>query len=160
MLIIIVIDKLEVVMLSSNCPPKLARSLQAILVALLVLLCSSCSSGRKPVYPVHGQVSFEDQPIPGALVVFHPQGTDAGTTEKSFAKTGLDGTFTLGTYEPADGAPAGNYLVTVELWLSSGQGDEGPTSRLPPRYASPNTSGLTATVETGPNELKPFELKR
>jgi hypothetical protein len=132
----------------------------ALVTALLSVFYSSCSNGHKPIYPVHGQVLFEGQPIPGALVVFHPQGADAGTTEKSFAKTGPDGTFTLGTYESADGAPAGNYLVTVELWLSSGQGDEGPTSRLPPRYANPSTSGLTANVETGPIDLKPFELKR
>jgi hypothetical protein len=146
--------------LVSKCNPRIARLMTAFVIALLSVLSSSCSSARKPVYPVHGQVSFEGQPIPGALVVFHPQGADDGQTEKSFAKSGPDGTFTLATYESADGAPAGNYLVTVELWLSSGTGDEGPTSRLPPRYANPNTSGLTATVEAAPNELKPFELKR
>jgi hypothetical protein len=151
-------EKSEVV--DSKSHPTITRLMTIVVIALLSVLSSSCSNGRKPVYPVHGQVLFEGQPIPGALVVFHSQGADGGTTEKSFAKAGPDGTFTLGTYESADGAPAGNYLVTVELWLSSGTGDEGPTSRLPPRYANPNTSGLTATVEAGPTELKPFELKR
>jgi hypothetical protein len=149
----------ELEVIASKCLPRFARFLPVTLIALISVLSSSCSNGRKPVYPVNGQVLFEGQPIPGALIVFHPKGADVGTTEKSFAKSGPDGTFTLGTYESAEGAPAGNYLVTVELWLSSGQGDEGPTSRLPAKFANPNTSGLTATVEAGPNELKPFQLK-
>ena len=77
----------------------------------------------------------------------------------AYRETGPDGTFTLTTYDAADGAPAGEYRVTVELWRSTGRGDEGPTNRLNPKYARPESSGLTATVSAGPTDLKPITLK-
>jgi len=49
--------------------------------------------------------------------------------------------------------------VTVELWLA-GRSDEPASNRLNPKYAKPETSGLTATVGSGPSEIKPLELKR
>jgi hypothetical protein len=135
------------------------RNASTLLMAFSLLsLCGCSQSNRKPVYPVRGKVTFKGQPIPGALVVFHSVGNDEGSAERPFAKVEPDGTFNLGTYEHADGAPAGTYLVTVELWLSNGTGDEGPTSRLPAKYANPKSSGLTATIDTGPTELQPFLL--
>jgi hypothetical protein len=78
---------------------------------------------------------------------------------KPRGKVGADGKFALTTYDGNDGAPAGEYKVTVELWLSSGRDDAAPTNRLPIRYANPDTSGLTATVNAGATELQPFALK-
>jgi hypothetical protein len=124
---------------------------------------ASCSQdlNRKPTFPVTGKVVLPGgKPIEHATVVLHPVEDTGPDVVKPRGKVGPDGTFTLTTYEGQDGAPAGEYRVTVELWLTSGKGDEGPTSRLPARYACPETSGLTATIASAPTDLKPIELRR
>ena len=82
------------------------------------------------------------------------------TTRAGNALVEADGTFTLSTYTANDGAPQGEYLVTV-VWPDpprDARGRPGP-NRLPERYAQPETSGLRARVADGPNEFT-FELKR
>jgi hypothetical protein len=135
---------------------------QMIGLCLVALGMASCSrgDGRKPTYSVAGKVLVNGKPAEHATVVFHPVGESGPDVVKPRGKVAADGSFTLTTYDGHDGAPAGEYQVTVELWLSSGRGDEGPTSRLPAKYAKPESSGLTARVEAGPTELKAFELKK
>jgi len=67
----------------------------------------------------------------------------------------VDGAFRLSTYDPNDGAPAGEYYVSV-IWPTDGREDE---DKLNGRYRDPKTSQLTATVKEGSNELKAFRLK-
>ncbi len=69
------------------------------------------------------------------------------------------GTVRLSTFAQDDGAPAGEYKVTVEQWTTL-RPDEGPANRLPAKYAKPETSGLTATVSDRPTDLPTLELKR
>lgn len=131
--------------------------------ALTGLGLASCGKGdgRKPTFPVNGKVVLPDgKPAQHATVVFHPVGEAGPDVVKPRGKVASDGTFKLTTYDGDDGAPAGEYQVTVELWLSNGKGDESPTNRLPIKYAQPDKSGLVATVNAGPTELKAFELKR
>ena len=136
---------------------RLARLVAAVAFSALVVGCGS----KGPVlYPVSGKVLVNGKAPEHATVVFHPAGASGPDAVRPRGKVGADGSFTLTSYETGDGAPAGEYRVTVELWLSSGKADEGPSSRLPARFAKPETSGLTATVAAGPTELKPFELKR
>lgn len=84
-------------------------------------------------------------------------------------RAGPDGSFTLTSYEEGDGAPAGEYKVTVE-WPSEDPNDpsdpddpEGQIPRGPDwlqgRYADPATTSLTATIREGDNLLEPFLLK-
>ncbi len=63
----------------------------------------------------------------------------------------------LTTYEGNDGAPAGDYQVTVELWLA--KGDEGPVNRLPFKFSRPESSALTAKVNPEPTKLNPLEVR-
>jgi hypothetical protein len=130
-------------------------------LAMASLACCSCRPrAEQPLSPVTGRVLVNRQPAERALVVLHPVGDAAGP--RPHGEVGPDGTFTLSTHGSNDGAPPGDYLVTVEWWLASGRrGDDSPpANRLPARYASPKTSGLTAHVGTGPTELRPFELTR
>jgi hypothetical protein len=132
-------------------------------LALAALVPVSCgpADGRRPTFSVSGKVLLPDgKPAEHATVVFHPAGESGPDVVKPRGKVGPDGTFRLTTYDGHDGAPAGEYRVTVELWLSTGKGDEGPTSRLPAKYARPETSQLSATVNPGPTELQPIRLKR
>jgi hypothetical protein len=139
------------------------RSRRAFLVGLglAALGVSSCgkTDGRKPTFPVSGKVVLGQSPVAHATVILHPVGDADPNAVKPRGTTKADGSFTLTTYDGNDGAPAGEYRVTVELWLGSA-GDLGPTSRLPARYARPESSGLTAIVAAGRTELKPIEIKR
>ena len=139
----------------------LPRLCGLVLVCLFLLAAASCSSkdNRKPVYPVKGRVLFQDKPAAGAFVVFVPVNEPPEPTDpRPGAYADEEGVFTLNTYGTGDGAPAGEYIVTV-VWREKGTGDEEGPDRLQGRYGDPKNSKLRATVKEGPNELPPFRLK-
>ena len=115
---------------------------------------------RAPVFPVHGQVRFKGQPTPGAFVVFHPL-EDAG--DEPVRPTGLvapDGSFLLTTYDKDDGAPPGEYAVTVE-WrklVTKGEDAEAGPNLIPDRYGKTETTPLKVTVAEEPNDLPTLEV--
>lgn len=135
----------------------------AILCVLAALLGSSCASdSRKPLYPVRGKVFFQKaRPAAEALVVFHPlndpdprknwpEGFPRGTVAG-------DGSFALSTYQTGDGAPAGEYAVTI-VWSPKNPDDrerETP-DRLEGRYSDPQQSKWRVTVKAEANDLQPF----
>jgi hypothetical protein len=137
-----------------------------VCLAGLALLGDGCNAhpDRLPVYPVRGKVLYQGQPAAGAYVSFHPADPDAKLPVGPRAVVGGDGSFVLSTYVKEDGAPAGDYVVTVE-WRKpvrrpDGETEPGP-NLLPPRYQTPKTSGLRATVSArSENELPPFQLTR
>ena len=131
----------------------------ALLLTLVALGCGSAET-RVPVHPVKGSVKVNGKPASKAVVVFHPLAGDAKAPNPT-GEVGEDGTFTLGTYSAADGAPAGDYAVTVTWPTGSSTigGDAGTDDRLEGRYANPKTSALKATVAAGPTDLTPFLLK-
>ena len=128
-------------------------------LALIPLACRGDVS-HLPTFAVTGKVTIDGKPAEKATVVFHPVGKSGADAIKSRGQVGPDGTFTLTTYSGNDGAPAGEYLVTVQLWAAGVRSDEAPSNRLNPKFATPETSGLTATVVAGPTTLEPFALKR
>jgi len=144
--------------------PIATRACRAAWCAALALLvgCGGDSSGVA-VHPVAGKVVVRGAPAAGAKVVFYTTGLQDPRTPIPQATAGDDGAFQLTSYQPGDGAPAGEYRVTIE-WpapLPPGVNPEmyGPQDRLGGRYATPDKSGLTATVSEGNNELPPFDLK-
>jgi hypothetical protein len=125
----------------------------------------SCSTkdqeARKPVFPVKGQVFFKDKPAFGAFVVFVPVNEPADAKDpRPHAEVDKDGNFVVGTYDAADGAPAGEYQLMM-TWPGGvlPDGREEPDDKFGGRYANPKTSKLTAKVVEGPNELPAFKLK-
>jgi hypothetical protein len=119
------------------------------------------TANRKKTHPVRGKVFFEGTPVPGAMVVF--QQASAGNNSRPLRADGLveaDGSFVLSTYTANDGAPEGEYGVTVVCRkpLYEASGKPGPNT-LPDRYAKPETSGLKFTVKPDANEAV-FELHR
>jgi hypothetical protein len=120
---------------------------------------AGCSdSGRVPVFPVQGQVLFDGKPATGAHVVFHPVGKSGGGALRPAGQVDHDGKFTLTTFQSGDGAPEGEYAVTVELWES--KNDNPAVNRLPGRYQQAKTSGLTAKVAPGENQVPVFKLAK
>jgi hypothetical protein len=132
--------------------------------ACAALVLAGCGTSQAPVHPVRGKVLFEGKPIPHALVVFHPTQNAEKDAPRPRAQVGPDGSFALGTFAGGDGAPAGDYAVTVEWWLTSAKkgvdSDLPATNRLPVRYATASGSGLRVKVEAGDNELPPLHLKK
>jgi hypothetical protein len=142
--------------------------LAAVLVGPFVLLAASCGSKRLPVYPVHGKVLYKGKPTPGALVVFHPVKQEDPNFPRPSGEVQEDGSFSLTTYEANDGAPEGEYIVSI-TWEDPKTRVEphkaarsGPKARdkprLPTRYAKPKGSGLSAKVEKGGKNQPEFKL--
>src|SRR6185369_2750689 len=130
----------------------------AAVVGVLLACCGSCGkkNGRVPVYPVHGQVIVGNKPAQNAFVVFHPAGAQSPQALRPYGHAGADGSFKLTTFDADDGAPAGNYAVTV-VWLAPGGGED-PPDLLKGRYRNPEASSLKATIQEKPTELPPFKL--
>ena len=143
-------------------PAKPARRLGVIPVLVLSALtlaplgCGSSSS----MNPVKGEIFVNGQPAAGAEVVFYP----INPGEKKYfpaATVEPDGSFRLTTKRADDGAPEGEYRISV-LWCDTRR-EEGETlyspDKLNYRYYDPAYSGLTATIKPGINELPRFNLE-
>lgn len=142
-----------------------ARLPPAVALAALVLAAAGCGGGKPAAVPAGGKVTFrKTTPPAGALVVFHPtdpalEGRIAG---KPVARVADDGTFRLATYAEGDGAPEGEYGVTVDWRPKSkdqkfslgGEGGGGGAPALNPKYSDPGKPFTTVTVKKGePNEF-------
>lgn len=130
---------------------------------LVFILVAGCSGGpvRPVCFPVQGKVLFENQPLSEARLIFHP--VRGELVPQPTAVTSPDGQFQLATWADKDGAPAGDYIVTVVYQQLVQQGEEKVRSGknlLPVLYADPRKSPLRATVKEGSNTLPAFELKR
>jgi hypothetical protein len=128
---------------------RFVRRVFATAVLMLAVLASSCAPGRKPVFPVRGQVlDARKKPAAGALVVFHPLRPDPKDAARPVGRVGEDGKFALTTYTEGDGAPVGEYAITI-TWPAAKKtpfDPEGP-DQLSGRYSNPERSSLRFTVE-------------
>lgn len=109
------------------------------------------AGNRKSVHPVRGKIYFDGCPLANVMVDFNQY--DAKNKKYSHVSDALvdpDGTFALSTYTAFDGAPVGEYFVTIRNAAAHG---------LPVRCAKPETSGLRAEVKAGVNQLV-LELKK
>ena len=101
------------------------------------------------------------EPAKDVNVMFTPVAPIAGVTEplSPAAVTGEDGSFRLMSFKPGDGAPAGDYRVTVIYPMNRFSKYLSGIDRLQGKFANPKTSGLTARVEPKSNDLPSFDLK-
>jgi hypothetical protein len=129
--------------------------------AMLLLVCTSCNKdGRIPVYPVEGQVLFQGKPTPNAMISLHPLQKHEPDNVHPLGYADQEGKFSLTTYETNDGAPAGDYEVSIIWFKQVEERTAEQPNLLPAKYADPKTSGLRVTVKEGTNTLKPFELTK
>ena len=135
--------------------------LRALAAGLLVIISGACSSSTKevtkPVFPVRGQVFVKNKPAVAAFVLFVPVNEPAEPKDpRPRAEVAADGSFQLSTYGDNDGAPAGDYIVTIR-WPGNEDLNE-PSDKLNGRYSDAATSRLRATVKEAPNEIPAFRL--
>ncbi|MDZ7617390.1 MAG: hypothetical protein U1E05_10315 [Patescibacteria group bacterium] len=129
------------------------------LVLLASLSVLGCGSGQS-VYPVQGQIVYADgspaTDLAGCTVTFESV-DQAATAERGgisgWGEVQSDGTFTIGTYKPADGAIPGKHRVAISPApdMSEGVRTEPPISL---KYATVETSGLEAEVARGTNQIE------
>ncbi|WP_154901367.1 hypothetical protein [Gimesia maris] len=131
-------------------------------VLLLLSIMTGCGEQieKKPTAPVKGIVTFEGKPLETGEVVFFP---DSGE-QIAHGKIQPDGSFELTTYEDGDGAFPGKHTVTIISERDmEGVSAEDPEASLEPsfiptKYNMQKTSGLTAVVKEGDNEIN-FDLE-
>ena len=129
--------------------------------AALVALAAGCGTKGPRLYPVKGVVRINGEPAQGVNVMFTPVAPPEGgaTPLSPAAVTGEDGSFRLMSFKPGDGAPAGDYQVTVIFPMNRFNKHLSGIDRLRGKFTNPKTSRLTAKVEPKSNELPPFDLK-
>ncbi len=129
-------------------------------VALVIVLVAGCGESRKSVFPVEGQVlDSEGKPAAGAKVIFHPLDDKDPKAVCPVGTVNDAGKFLLTTYVKSDGAPAGNYAVTIEWRPPPPQPfAPAPEDKLQGRFASVGKSPFKATIGKEPTTLEPFRL--
>ena len=163
------------------------RKIYCLVAGLAALFVSGCSGGadvegnRLDVYPITGKITMNGAPVADAAVSFSPKGAQP----PAIGRTDANGVYTLRTYEPGDGAAAGEFVVLVSKQEVSaapnpglGHDPNNPSafdssvvtqqhaaqqqaskSLLPEKYSAIDQSDLTATVSAdGPREFN-FDLK-
>jgi hypothetical protein len=80
--------------------------------------------------------------------MFHPVSPPGGNVEAAVGTADANGTYHLTTYTTGDGAPAGQYVVTV-CWYEPKKSPFGPPPKdiLCGQYASREASQFKFTVE-------------
>ncbi|OWK35816.1 hypothetical protein FRUB_08379 [Fimbriiglobus ruber] len=110
---------------------------------------------------MRGTVTVQKKPAAKAVVVLRPVTPGPLKELMPHGEVGPDGTFRVGTYADNDGAPAGDYTVTI-TWPESRTdpktGDEVNGDRLQGRFGDPAKSPWKVTIKAGDNELEPFRL--
>jgi hypothetical protein len=127
--------------------------------ALMLALAGGCGrEERTPVFPVRGQVVYAGKPAVRARVAFHRLDATGTQSERPNALVAEDGIFRLSTRRAYDGAPAGEYAVTI-TWPSPSKKEDGFDAGpdvFNNRYADPKTTPFRVRVKEGENELGPF----
>ena len=139
------------------------RTGAGLFLATLALATSSCGNGRKNCYPVAGTIHVDGKPVADAMIQLHsadPADHEGPNRVIPLAMTDETGKFKLSTYGDNDGAPVGEYAVTITWRQRSGllkNQFDGP-DRLKGKYNTKELSGLKVTIEKKPQELRLFEL--
>ena len=140
----------------------------ALMAGMLSL--AGCGDDKRPAtFAVSGKVMYRKTTIPvGAVVVFHP--IDPAVEKKIGGKprgtVGEDGTYKLTMFGPDDGAPEGEYGVTVDWRVKpkevkmvlSEEGGGGARPILNPKYSTPAQPFTKVTVKTGEKNEFNFEV--
>ncbi|MDB5313218.1 MAG: hypothetical protein JWO38_7420 [Gemmataceae bacterium] len=143
------------------CSLRSATVRTAVVVVLLGVI--SCGGPRqKPTYPTDGKLLISGQPVGNVTVFLNPLNSPDPELTRAYATTKSDGTFSLTTYAAYDGAPEGEYVVTIlyEPLDSPLFRAKGKPPTFDKKFTDPATSPLRATIVKQPrNQLDPFDVK-
>jgi hypothetical protein len=151
------------------------RCRAGVVVCLLAIALAGCGGGPR-MAKVTGRVTVAGQPLTTGTIMFHPE---SGPT--AVGGINADGTYTLSTLKPGDGAVVGAHRVTIEA-TKVGPGSMVEAKSLeeemklatkvdrilvagkveylvPQKLSQVDTSGLTAQVEAKANRID-FDVPR
>ena len=122
-------------------------------LALAVLACLvGCGEGKTA--PVNGRVKLKDGSDGSVLAGYSLTFEAEGGKTSAVGEVDRDGTFKLSTFGANDGAMPGKYRVAINP-PNNPDPDKPPTkSKLHAKYANLDSSGLTAEVKPGQNNIE------
>jgi hypothetical protein len=146
----------------------------AALIAIGLCLLPGCGddTGLGKRYPVYGTVTYKDSPVEAGRVSFIP--VDAKNQDQRPAAGDItNGSYSLTTHTPGDGALPGEYFVTIASKLVDdskvketiqkygGGGRQQDVAKaaaqaknlIPGKYQLPETSKLKVTVKESSNKF-------
>jgi hypothetical protein len=130
-------------------------------MVLVALAGVGCSDGKKKVYPVKGRVvDAEGKPAVGAVVILRDVSVADEGPNRPTGRVGEDGEFRLTYYTEGDGAPEGEYAVTL-IWPTPRKSPFEPegNDRYAGKFASPQSPLTRFRVERSPaNEIPLIQL--
>jgi hypothetical protein len=133
-----------------------------------VFFCG-CGADGPTTIPIRGEVKFNGAPLKDGIVAYIPSG---GATRQATGRIQPDGTFVLTTFKNADGVVPGEYQIVVYAY-AAGPGEQRSReqheamartgeierrSAIPEKYANPQTSGLSDTVNADHSGFKKIDL--
>ncbi|WP_116344518.1 carboxypeptidase regulatory-like domain-containing protein [Blastopirellula marina] len=135
-----------------------------------VAVLAGCNNRRAyetiPTIPTSGTITVNGVPAKGAIVRLYPKTKQAGVNSPlaPSGRADASGKFQLTTYSGPDGAPPGDYLVSIEwpdpAWRPPGGGmAPPPPDRLKGRFSNPQRSKIEVTIQEGDNEIEPIVLE-
>ncbi|QDU61968.1 hypothetical protein Pan216_28340 [Planctomycetes bacterium Pan216] len=129
---------------------------------VVAITCGGCGgpSWMAATHPVEGVLKVNGEPAAGAVVTIYPTGekVDERNT-KPWGIVDESGKFQLQSYKPGDGAPAGEYDVTIQWPWDVHVLSLSMTDRLGGKFQKPQQSQWRITVSEGTNQLDPIEIE-
>ena len=137
--------------------------MKVVLTLMFLVSAIGCGRSRLDTAPLSGKVTYQGNPVPWGTVSFQPVDRKVGRPAMADIKT--DGSYEVATLEHDKGLMAGEYKVSVyapesPMYKPSAE-QKAAAARIklptPSRYSSPDTSGLTFTMnpDDGP---KTFDI--
>ena len=110
---------------------------------------------KVPTHPVEGQLLLDGMPFAGAMVTLHRYNENTKRyTSVCNGKSDEKGRFQMTTYFRLDGAPVGDFIVTVTKAIGVDEEGEPVKNQLPEKYATPGRTPLKVIIGAGTNDLK------
>lgn len=134
----------------------------SMLVTMTLVGCwsSGPQMESRSTVATEGQVLLSGKPQAGIHVTLIP--VDAKQDGKPRGITDAQGNFQLSTYRKDDGAPPGDYVITL-TWPGAPDPSVPEDSQIPPdrlrgKFADPKKSAIKAKVESAKTILPPIKI--
>lgn len=127
-----------------------------VAATLFCIVLTGCGGADTPATgKVSGVVTYNGTPVSNAMVTFVPS-----NGRPANGQTDSEGKYSLSTFGTGDGAVLGEHKISITPVQADAPMPEtveeakaAPKAPFPERYTNAETSTLTATVESGSNEV-------
>ncbi len=148
---------------ASTLPLKTPAFVAAVALSLFLIGLAGCGSDVPETARVFGRVTYQGRPVASdpanhleCEIRFWPE----DGRRPALGQLDAEGNYRLSSFGQNDGAIPGKYIVTikaVKVHLPEGGKDGWLEWIVPEKFENQETSGLTAAVEPGKNEIN-FDL--